>query len=83
MIFSDKIFKIISGDNVSLYATSSEDIYLYLYNKLTKKYKILINSNRNCVFCDNYNAQKVIELGNDILAIGSNDFITIMDKNDL
>lgn len=83
MIFSDKIFKIISGDNVSLYATSNEDVYLYLYNKSTKKYKILINSNRNCVFYDNYNAQKVIELGNNILAIGSNDYITIMDKNDL
>lgn len=83
MIFSDKIYKIIDGENVSLFSTDNNKLNLYILNKSMKKYIISTNLNANCVFCDNFNGQKIIELNDNFIAIGSNDFITIINKNDL
>lgn len=83
MIFSNKIHKIIDGENVSLFSTNGNELNLYILNKSLKMYIISTNSNLNCVFSNNYNGQKIIELNDNFIAIGSNDFITIMNKNDL
>lgn len=83
MIFSNKITRIVDGKNASLFCDDKNTEFVYILNKSLKKYKILSNLNRNCVFCDNYNAQKIIELNNNNLAVCSNDFITILNKDEL
>lgn len=81
MIFSNKIYKIIDGQNVSLSAESESALNLYIYNKSLKKYQISTISERSCVFCKEFNGQKIIKLSNGKVAIASNDFITITDEN--
>lgn len=81
MIFSNKIYKIIDGQNVSLSTENENTLNLYIYNKSLKKYQISTISEKICVFCKEFNGQKIIELSNNKIAIASNDFITITDEN--
>ena len=60
MIFSDKIYKITNGNNATLYTQNDSELILYLFNKSLRKYVILLNSDKNCVFQNNYNYEKII-----------------------
>ena len=83
MIFSNNIYKIIDGNNVSLYADSINNLKLYIHNKTLKQYDILINSNNNCVFSKEYNYSKIIQLNPSILSIASNGYITTINEQDI
>lgn len=83
MIFSDKIFKIIDGENVSLYAEEDDKLNLYIFDKSLKYYRISTNLNRNCVFSKNFNYNKIIQLNQDNLCVASNGYITLLNKNDI
>ena len=83
MIFSDNIYKIIDGKNVSLYANTINNLKLFIRNKSLKEYDILINLNRNCVFCREFNYSKIIQLNQNTLSIASNGYITIADEKEL
>ncbi len=83
MIFSNKIFKILSGGNISLYAESNNSLNLYIRNKSLKKYKISIVLNRDCVFLKEYNYSKIIQLNPTTLSIASNGFITIANEEEI
>lgn len=83
MIFSDRIFKIINGKNISLYADDIDVLNLYIHNKNTKLYKILLNSNKNCVFSKEYNYSKIIQLNSNTLSIASNGYITLVNEKDI
>lgn len=76
MIFSDKIFKIVSGKNLSVYANNSNELNLYIYDKMLKLYKISINSNMKCVFYKSFNYEKIIQLDSNF-CICSNNYITL------
>lgn len=83
MIFSDKIFKIIDGENVSLYAKEDDELNLYIFDKSLKFYRISTNLNRNCVFSKNLNYNKIIQLNKNNLCVASNGYITLLNKNDI
>lgn len=83
MIFSDKIIKIINGENATLFLETNNQFNLYIFNKTLKKYKILKDLNINCVFYKNFNYKKIIELNNKKYAICCNDFITITDEGNI
>lgn len=79
MIFSNKIYKIASGKNSSLYATDKHNLILYTADKSLKKYRISLNSNMNCVFLDEYNYNKIIQLSPTIICIAGNSYISKQD----
>lgn len=81
MIFSNKIHKILDGENVSLFSKSQNELFIYIYNNSLRKYQISENSNKNCAFIDKYNYKKIIHLEDNKLAIGSNGYITIINEN--
>lgn len=83
MIFSNKVYKIIDGENVSLFAQDENSLFLYIYDKSLKKYRISENLNKNCVFCKNYNYKKIIQLDINNLAACSNGYITITNENEI
>lgn len=83
MIFSDKIYKITSGENVSLYADENDRMNLYIFNKSLKNYQISTILNRNCVFCKDYNYSKIIQINTNTICVASNGYITLLNKNDI
>lgn len=83
MIFSNKIFKIVNGENVSLYPENEESLILYINDKILKKYRISTISNRNCVFIRSYNYKKIIQINNEKLGIASNGYITIETEENI
>lgn len=83
MIFSKKIYKITNGENISLYKNSDNKLNLYIFDKTLKNYIISENSNKNCVFQKNYIYSKIIKLSNNIVAIASNNYITILNENEI
>ena len=83
MIFSNKIYKINSGSNVTLFANDNETMFLYLFNKTLKKYQISLINKANCVFLKEYNYKKIIQLNSDKLCPCSNEFITITKSNNI
>lgn len=83
MIFSDKIYKITSGENVSLYAEENDKMNLYILNKSLKNYQISTILNRNCVFCKDYSYSKIIQLNTNTICVASNGYITLLNKNDI
>ena len=62
MIFSNKIFKITSGKNATLFQKDENTLNLYLFDKTLKKYNILLNNKKNCVFVKEFDYQKIIQL---------------------
>lgn len=83
MIFSDKIFKITSGGNVSLFATENNKMNLYIFDKSLKNYQISTILDRNCVFSKNYNYSKIIQLNSNTICVASNGYITLLNNNDI
>ena len=83
MIFSNKIYKIVDGTNASLYSNKEDDLILYIYDKILKKYNILINLNNNCVFVKSYNYKKIIQIDKNLLGLASNGYITINKEENI
>ena len=46
MIFSNKIYRLDSGKNISMYATSNNKLNLYLYKKSMNLYDISTNKKK-------------------------------------
>ena len=80
MIFSNKIYKIVDGINPTLFQENENILNLYIYNKSTKKYQIQLKDKRNCVFLNQYNYKKIIQLDNKTSCVCNNNFITISNE---
>ena len=82
MIFSNKISKISSGKNLSMYATNSGEMELYLFNKKVQK-KIITFS--NIVKCsstnNNYSYNHITKLNDNFLCACFDDNMSVI-KND-
>lgn len=65
MIFSNRIYKISSGKNISLFANSSDKLTMYIFKNLIEEKQIDLSST---ITCKNILAQhgynKVIKLNN-------------------
>ena len=83
MIFSSKIYKIVDGKNPTLYQQDKNTLNLYIFNKSLRKYHILVNNKRNCVFSTMYNYQNIIQIDNKNYYICSGNFITKSDESNL
>jgi hypothetical protein len=83
MIFSDKIYKIIDGQNATLFARNENVLNLYIFNKTLKKYEISLKDNKNCVFINEHNYEKIIQLNNNHYCICSNDYLTVINETEL
>ncbi len=81
MIFSDRIQKVISGRDATLFASDSNTLNLFICDKVLKKYRISININKNCVFSKMYNYKKIIQLNQNTICPCSNGYITISNEN--
>lgn len=70
MIFSNNVYKISSGTNLSFYFENSSDLILYVFNGITYLKKINIKNGFRCVNMGKaYNYHKVTKLNNNHLAI--------------
>ena len=83
MIFSSKIYKIIDGKNPTLYQEDKNTLNLYIFSKTLRKYQILTNNKKNCVFSKMYNYQKIIQIDDNNYCICSRNFITKINENNL
>lgn len=82
MIFSEKIQKIIDGENATLFAKDENTLNLYICNNPLKKYDISIKINKNCVFSKMYNYKKIVKLNQNTICPCSNGYITIQKEID-
>ena len=63
MIFSNKIYKISSGKNISLYAKNENEILMFIFKKLGEFKSIKFSSMLKFTnLADNYGYNKVIKL---------------------
>ena len=83
MIFSNKIYKINSGTNPTLFANDKSTLSLYLLNKTLKHYLISLNNNKKSIFQNEYNYKQLIQLDNEYYCPCYNNYITLINKNDL
>lgn len=82
MIFSNKMHKIASGTNISLFATSKNEFDYYIFNKNTQKKKIILSSILQCLNSNlNYNYNAVIKINSNHLCVCFDDNMSII-KND-
>lgn len=82
MIFSQKIHKVTNGINSTLYPLDKNNLTLFTLNKSLKKYNISLISNRNCVFVEEYNYQKLIQVTPNIICFAGNSYISKKDINE-
>lgn len=83
MIFSSKIYKILNGENATLYSEDDNSLLLYIFDKSLKNYRISLDLNRNCVFLKSFNYKKIIQLNQNQLCLASNGYITLSNSNEL
>ena len=83
MIFSNNIYKIVDGYNISLYAKDNSNLYLYLFSNELDKYNILINQNKTTLLLDKFNYKKVIKLNQNTTCISSEGFSTLINDGNL
>ena len=81
MIFSNKIYKIIDGKNPTLFQKDKDTLNLYIFNKTLRKYQILTNNKGNCVFSNEYNYNKIIQLTDKIYCPCNGEFITKINED--
>ena len=81
MIFSNKIYKIIDGENPTLFQKDKDTLNLYIFNKTLRKYQILTNNKRNCVFSNESNYTKIIQLTDKIYCPCNGEFITKINED--
>ena len=63
MIFSNKIYKIASGKNISLYAEKEDEILMFVFKELGERKLINFYPSLKCSnFADKYGYNKVIKL---------------------
>ena len=83
MIFSSKIYKINSGKNVTLFQNEDNKLRLYLFDKSLKLYDILLNKSKNCVFINQFNYKKIIQLNTETICPCNNGYISLNNENNL
>lgn len=81
MIFSKKIYKITNGINSTLYPEDKDNLILFTLNKTLRKYRISLITSRNCVFLDEYNYSKIIQISPSIICFAGNSYISKKDLN--
>lgn len=66
MIFSNKIYKISSGNNLSLFAEDSNNLSLYIFNKQVNKKNISFDDGLKCTdLNEKQNYNMLIKLNNE------------------
>ena len=69
MIFSNKINKIPSGKNISLYAIGGNRFEFYLFSKCVQKKILEYSSLLRCTSDSNYSYNSVIKLNDNFLCV--------------
>ena len=82
MIFSNKLNKISSGKNISLFAISKNEFELYVFNKNVKKKKLIFTTPLKCVSTDeSFSYNYLCKLENNFMCVCLDDNISIL-KNE-
>ena len=82
MIFSNKINKISSGKNISLYSTSKNEFYLYVFNKNIKRKKIIFTYPIKYISTDDsFSYNYLCKLENNFICVCFDDNMSIL-KNE-
>lgn len=83
MIFSNKINKIPSGSNLSLYATSSTDFDMFIFTNLSQKKNLSITQILRCINTNKtYNYNKVIKLNSNHLCVCFDNNMSIINNDE-
>lgn len=78
MKFKNKIYKISSGTNVNLHATSLDSMELYLFNKFVSKKQIKLGNILRCLNTDiTYNSTFAKRINNNFICLGYDDIISV------
>ena len=79
MIFSNKIHKLPSGKNISLFAKDSNKFDLFIFNNNTEKKDIIISSVLQCLSTGKqYNFNSVIKLNDNYLCVCYDDNMSVV-----
>lgn len=81
MIFSNTIYKIPNGKNISLFFNSDNDFDLYVFSNNTKKYNISYSSILKCIYTnENFNYNSVIKLNENHSCCAFDDNMSIINN---
>lgn len=80
MIFSNKLTKISSGKNLTLFANSAYNLDLYIFNKNIKKKKLDFSSIIKCTNTDeNFSYNFYCKLNDNYFCVGHDDNMSIIN----
>ena len=83
MIFSNKIFKISSGKNATIFARDINNLNLYVFNKKETKNNIELSSLTRCFSGKtSYPQEFITQLDSEYLLGGANGIISIYKDNE-
>ncbi|MBQ4541702.1 MAG: hypothetical protein IJA23_02485 [Clostridia bacterium] len=79
MIFSNKLNKISSGKNISLYALSKNEFEFYTFNSNVKKKKIIYDLPLKCLSTDeSFSYNYLCKLENNFMCVCHDDNMSIL-----
>lgn len=82
MIFSNRVYKIPSGKNLSFYAENTQKVSMTIFKNLTEKKEIDFSSGVKCLSLPvTFDYNKVIKLSNSHNLICLDKYISIVDNN--
>lgn len=82
MIFSNKLNKISSGKNITIYATSSNSFDLFIFNNNVKKKNLIFSDILKCISTDeSFSYNYVCKLENKFMCVCLDDNMSII-KNE-
>lgn len=83
MIFSNKLNKIPSGRNISLFAKSANDYEMFIFTNLCQKKNLSINQILRCINTnDTFNYNKIIKLNSNHLCVCFDDNMSIINNDE-
>lgn len=79
MIFSNKLNKISSGKNITLFATSNNNLELYLFNKNIKKKNLIYSNILKCISTnESFSYNYLCKLENGLMCVCHDDNMSII-----
>ena len=83
MIFNNKLYKITNGKNISLFANSENEMLMFVFTDITRKY--IISKNNKLFRCllsgDSYTYNYVAKLNNNHLCVALDNNMSIIYEN--
>ena len=80
MIFSNIIYKIGSGKNITIYSTNSNELEIYSFNKSMQKITFSLDSTISTLKTININYDYIEQINDNLFAVGYDKNISVINE---